>query len=294
MADKRKKLLSFPSAAATVSASKAADGHMFFDMEKLRKNNAFGLKLAEARLKKKLSQPALAEELKKFNIHVSVSAICKWEKGTSLPNIYQLFALCHIMGIADPVSYFTGFTPEAADFSPELSPKGLHILQAMKESLIASGKYAPTSRRRITAIAERIEMREMKISTNLASAGTGNFLNEDQFETLEFPVSQVPEDADFGIRITGDSMTPYYSDGQIVWVERCTELNPGEVGIFICDNEGYIKQYSEVMPDEDEIEDYTFNGIVYPKIYLVSFNKKYRPIFVSRTSRLEVIGRVLN
>lgn len=31
----------------------------------------------------------------------------------------------------------------------------------------------------------------------------------------------VPDDTDFGVRITGDSMNPRYADGrQIVWVQR--------------------------------------------------------------------------
>lgn len=266
-----------------------------FDAEELKEYNTLAGRLYEARNKNHLSQKDLTEQLEQYNIHLTSSAVSKWEKGISLPNPYQLFALCHILKISDPVSFFTGIQPESADFTPALSKKGLNILNTVKEALIASGQYKPEYQRRTTGPAEMIKMREMRISTNKASAGTGNFLNEDQFETLSFPVSQVPENADFGIRIVGDSMMPYYSDGQIVWVEKCIELNPGEVGIFIYDGEGYIKQYSEVMPSANELDEYTCNGIVYPKIYLVSLNReKYEPKLVNPEFGFEIVGRVLN
>ena len=38
------------------------------------------------------------------------------------------------------------------------------------------------------------------------SAGTGNFLDEADFETIEVG-QEVPESADFGVRITGDSLS---------------------------------------------------------------------------------------
>lgn len=266
-----------------------------FDAETQKTSNTFGQKLYAARRAKKLSQGALAGELGKYNIQITLSGISKWEKGLSLPNVWQLLAICCILGIDDPVSYFTGITPESADFSPELDTKGLHILQSVRDALVECGRYTPQKSRRVTAMAEQIEMRTMRISINRASAGCGNFLDEDQFERMEFPVSQIPAHADFGIRITGDSMIPYYSDGQIVWVERCRELNPGEVGIFICDGEGYIKQYCEEMPSVEELEEYTCDGVVRPKICLVSFNKDcYPPRPVRPNERLEIIGRVLN
>lgn len=265
-----------------------------FDIEELKSKNTFGIKLVEARRNKKISQKELADQLERYNINISAGGISKWEKGSSLPNSYQLFALCHILNITEPIDFFIGTQPEAPDYSPELNPKGIHILQEFKKVLIASGQYAPNSHRRTTAIAEQIEMITMRISTNSASAGTGNFLNEDQFETMQFPVSQVPEGADFGIRIVGDSMTPYYYEGQIVWVEECKELNPGEVGIFIYDGDGYIKKYQEVMPEENEISDYTFDGIIYPKIYLISYNKTYAPKLVNPNLGFQIIGRVLN
>ena len=51
------------------------------------------------------------------------------------------------------------------------------------------------------------------------SAGTGKFLDNDSYEEVEVG-SEVPETADFGVRISGDSMMPRYLDKQIVWIQK--------------------------------------------------------------------------
>lgn len=61
------------------------------------------------------------------------------------------------------------------------------------------------------------------------SAGTGQFLDNDSYEEVEVG-PEVPETADFGVRISGDSMMPRYLDKQIVWIQKTDELNDGEIG----------------------------------------------------------------
>ncbi len=58
------------------------------------------------------------------------------------------------------------------------------------------------------------------------SAGTGQFLDNDSYEEVEVG-PEVPETADFGMRISGDSMMPRYLDKQIVWIQKADELNDG-------------------------------------------------------------------
>lgn len=42
------------------------------------------------------------------------------------------------------------------------------------------------------------------------------FRDENCFEMVRFPVSTVPDDADFGVSVSGDSMERVYYDGQIM------------------------------------------------------------------------------
>ena len=51
------------------------------------------------------------------------------------------------------------------------------------------------------------------------SAGTGKFLDNDSYEEVEVG-PEVPETADFEVRISGDSKMPRYLDKQIVWIQN--------------------------------------------------------------------------
>ena len=111
---------------------------------------------------------------------------------------------------------------------------------------------------------------------------------------ISFPESSLPEGAEFGIRVSGNSMEPVYHDSQIVWVQRCEQLAIGEVGIFIYDGEGFIKVYGEQAPDPALAEEYTDSlGVLHPQPVLISPNKSYadRPVLPGRF--FSTVGRVL-
>lgn len=55
----------------------------------------------------------------------------------------------------------------------------------------------------------------------------------------------VPKEADFAVRISGDSMEPYIKDGSRVYVSRTNELSVGDVGIFFVDGDMKCKQFCE-------------------------------------------------
>lgn len=105
------------------------------------------------------------------------------------------------------------------------------------------------------------------------SAGTGEYLNDGRCVEVTVDETPITERADFILRISGDSMEPTYHDGDKVLVENTTELNVGEIGIFILNGQGYIKEYSH-------------DG-------LVSHNKKYGIIKIGENDRCEVIGKVI-
>lgn len=273
---------------------KEIDFDKSFDVQKLRGQNLLGQKITEARKTAGLSQRDLSAELKKYNLSVGSGSISKWEKGDAVPNAYQLLALCHRLGIEDALSYFTGLSPQSQDYTPQLNQKGLNLLQVFKETLIASGMYSPHSRRfHADHPAAEIMVKVFQIP---AAAGSGSFLEDEAYDEIAFDPANVPEDTDFGIRISGDSMLPRYVPGQIVMVEKCESLYPGEIGVFIFNGSAYIKQYRESMPAEDELEDYICDGRVIPKITLYSLNRERSDCDVSVTGNdsLLIVGRVLS
>ena len=255
-----------------------------YDAKTARENNVIGAKIAELRERANLSCPEFSELLNLTGVSVRGPAINKWENGESAPSSYQLLAICAAFGIEDVLGTFD----RAFDFgyTPDLNEAGQRKVREYIDDLVSSGKYRPM---------RTAELIEMPISNLAVSAGTGAFLDEGSFEMMSFPKEFVPKGADFGVRVSGDSMEPVYHDSQIVWVQRCNELSPGEVGVFLYDGEGYLKQYEEWQPDEEEKDQYVdSDNVLHNQPVLVSFNEKYEPKRVSANVMFRIEGRVLN
>ena len=248
-----------------------------------RDANIIGQRLFEARKRKGLTLVELSELLGQRGLAIQKTGLQRWESGQSIPNAYQLLAVCHALDITSVLDYFSDV--------PDLNGEGMKKLAEYKADLVATGKYRPQPR----AAGPKIIYIEKPVSSLPASAGTGEFLDENSFEMVRFPAATVPEDAEFGIRVSGDSMEPVYHDGQIVWVRSCDSLTPGEVGIMMYDGEGYLKVYNEQEPAEALQDAYTDSeGVLHMQPVLVSYNEKYAPKAVSPELKFSIVGRVLN
>ncbi len=225
--------------------------------------------LASHRKEKKISQIELAEQLEHYGISVSNAAISAWEKDSSVPNANQFLALCKILGITDIYNEFIGFNPDdaLAKLNEEGKAKALEYIGL----LLLSEQF---QKKEATIIPFR---RTIKWSLLQSSAGTGEFLDDENFETIEVG-EEVPAEADFGLALNGDSMEPRYHDKQAIWVKQTNALNNGEIGIFYLDGKTYCKQLKN---DADGV-------------FLVSLNRKYEPIPVAEDSSFKIFGRVLN
>jgi len=104
------------------------------------------------------------------------------------------------------------------------------------------------------------------------SAGNGAWLAEGhEYELCEF--EDAPEDADFALRVCGDSMAPYYVDDDIVFVKNSVLVESGQVGVFCLNGEGYLKMLQGNR--------------------LISFNSSYKPVIVSEFDSFYIAGRVV-
>lgn len=112
----------------------------------------------------------------------------------------------------------------------------------------------------------------LKISKLPASAGTGLELAEENYETVSVKYSDVVAQADFAVRVSGDSMEPTYYDGDILLVENVpTQI--GDIGVFVVDGDGYVKEYGGDR--------------------LVSHNEKYPDIMLKDYDCVMCSGRVI-
>ena len=244
--------------------------------------NAVGRALAEGRRRMGLSQAAFAARLADFGVHISLRGYAKWETGETVPGAYQFLAAARALG----EEFLSAFTEDRP-----LDASGLEKLRSYREDLLASGRYRPPEREKRPSAPER----EVLLSRLRPSAGTGNFLDEENFERIFVPADTVPEGADFAVCVDGRSMEPVYADGELVWVQLCPSLRVGEVGLMSYDGRTYIKVYGEQAPPPALRPLFTDSeGAVHPQPVLISYNREhYPPLPVDPERGFAVVGRVL-
>lgn len=229
----------------------------------------FGSIIATKRKECKLSQPQLAALMCKKGLNVKAHSISKWEKNVNLPNVLQFFALCEILKISDINQTFQVGTE--ATLLSKLNKEGHDKALDYINLLFKSGMYL-----RKESVIYQFPRRSLSLYDLPFSAGTGQFLDSDRFCEIEVG-DEVAANADFGVRVSGDSMEPLYLDGQIIWIHKQETLEEGEIGIFFLDGDAYVKKYH-----------HSTSGI-----QLISLNSKYPPINVSSESTLKTFGKVV-
>ena len=222
--------------------------------------------IATYRKQNNLSQMQLSEILMKNGFKASNKAVSSWEKDTTEPSASLLLFLCKLLGITDIYGENYGNNPSnpLSGLNEEGKEKALDYIQL----LVDSGRF-----QNATIIPFRRKIRLFDIP---ASAGTGNFLDGDNFTEVEVG-EEVPATADFGIRISGDSMEPRFVNGQIVWVQKQDTLNNGEIGIFFLEGNAYCKK----LQDDEQ------------GLFLISLNSKYEPITVTENQTFKIFGKVV-
>ena len=126
----------------------------------------------------------------------------------------------------------------------------------------------------------REDVKDINLYEIPASAGTGMLITEDvpyEIKQVDLTIAPQARKSDFALYVRGDSMEPNYYDGDIVFVKEQPYIDNGQIGIFIYDNETYIKKYS----------------IKEDGVYLISLNKKYPPIKIEENTLFKICGIVL-
>ena len=214
-----------------------------------------------------LSQAELADRLFAEGIDVTNQAVSKWEKGTTLPNAKQFLALCRALEIEDIGGTFSeGGSGILAGLNGTGRKKVMDYIQLLHDS----GRYE------IIPEASIVRLRSLPLYTLAVSAGTGQFLDGEDYDMTEVG-PEVPDSANFGVRVAGDSMEPRFHDGQTVWVSQQHSLMTGEIGIFLYDGNAYLKQ---LLADGEVL-------------VLHSLNPAYPNIPISPELPLRVLGKVI-
>ena len=105
------------------------------------------------------------------------------------------------------------------------------------------------------------------------SAGVGVYLDDNRAERVSIPNNEKTAEADYALRISGNSMEPKYHNGDILLVQNAESVEVGEAGIFLLDGNGFFK--------------------IYGGDRLISLNPDYGPILLKDFTDVQCRGRVL-
>lgn len=273
--------------------------------------NEIGMLLKKDRTEAKMSQGALSKALEDYGISLSPKTISGYENGVSEPNASMFLIMCEVMGVIDPVHEYMNLLNKGTAY---LNSDGMAKVHEYMALLMNDPKYRTefdktltdqknisntmndtketgtivsiensekvVSIKRASVLSKKKSQKKkasvIRIFDNAVSAGTGDFLDSENYELKDIDET-VPLGADFGVRVSGDSMTPLISDGDIIYIKKQDTLENGEIGIFSLDGNAYVKKLKSGR-----------NGL-----FLISLNKKYSPIKVGEYSDFKIFGKAL-
>ena len=203
---------------------------------------SFGERLKARRGELKLSRGELAKRL-----GVSASAVSNYENGLSFPKEEVMLRLFDSLETEPNTLFQDSFRSSGGAMSgPEqmllrqyrsLSPLGRETVRSVVEALCAY------RRNETGEDAGKKSKRMIPLYRTPAAAGYAAPVFGEDFDYI--PVTEeVPQAAEFALRISGDSMMPYIADGSVVYVNR-EPLQTGDVGIFCVDGGMFCRQYDK-------------------------------------------------
>jgi phage repressor protein C with HTH and peptisase S24 domain len=177
----------------------------------------------------------------------------------------QFLLLVKLYGVRDILSVF--YSIPARNAYAKLNERGVEKAKEYIALLAQSDLFIKQKN-----VSENRRTRTIPLYDIPVSAGTGMFLDSDQYELIEVD-DTVPSAATFAVTVSGDSMEPEFEDRQIIYVRQQITIEPGEVGIFMLNGDVYCKQAADGS--------------------LVSFNPSYRPIRIGEYDDFRIIGKVV-
>lgn len=232
--------------------------------------------IREARRAAGLNQQQLADQL-----GVSRNTVAGWETGHSRPELDSVPSLCRALGLT--LSSFFGLRETVSREERSLLKTFRQLGEADRQVLlwqieaVASARAAEreSARRLAPAAPPAVRPRAVRVwqSDLSAAAGTGVSLGEARGSEIWLRKDSVTVRADETVAVSGNSMEPTFHNGDQVLVEHTDSVREGEIGVFIVNGEGYIKEYRR-------------DG-------LHSHNPEYRVMRFGEDSEVRCVGRVL-
>ena len=201
------------------------------------------------------------------------TAVGNWELGLTRPDIDTVPRLCAELGI--PVTELLGLPAETAqdpedrevlDLFHQLDKFNRHTVCQMMDRLLFQQDSKEKARLRSTYT-------DLCLYEEAAAAGIGvPMLEYAEARTVYAPKSKIPGNADCVIHVNGNSMEPTFRNGCYVYVNSLQQVSFGQIGIFIVNDEAFIKEY---RPEG-----------------LVSHNRRFKPLIIDENTEVRCCGHV--
>jgi len=200
---------------------------------------SFGEQLKKRREELGLSRVTLAERM-----GISPSAVSNYENGLSFPKEDVMLRL------------FDGLDTDPNTLFRDSFRRGGQVLTRSERGLLEKYRgLSPMGRETVRSVVDALcayrddleearqtkEPRVIPLYRSPAAAGYAAPVFGEDFDYITV-TDEVPQAAEFAVRIQGDSMTPYIEDGAVAYVNR-DPLKGGDVGIFCVDGDILCKQY---------------------------------------------------
>lgn len=206
---------------------------------------------------------------------ITLSTIDKITSGNNTnPKLATLKALCDAVGCT---------LNDLSDYPSKVSDENLEFTNIEKEHIKKYRSLDQFGKKAVDDILndeyerclhiEKEPLINLRCSLLKASAGTGNWLDDEQMGTITVVDTPEARKADIVIEVDGDSMQPEYNNGDKVLIRLQPAVEIGEIGIFIIDGNGYIKKFAEDR--------------------LISLNPTYSDVYPTEYSDFRCIGKVI-
>lgn len=230
-----------------------------------------GSRIRNLRESRNMTPEKLAEKL-----GVSRVAVNRYETGARKANQDVLFELANIFHVSIndffPKTTSIGNAQDLVDIYEQLLPDRQKAVYNYTTNQLDKQKNAYSS--------TLGENRHIVYLYGAVSAGTGEYIPQDESKPEKIIVEGKVPDHDFAVRVNGDSMEPLFTDQQIIYVNKAdkSEVRNHQFVIAELNGEFFIKK---LQIDGDG------------SIKLISLNKKYSDIQIHDYDDFVIRGIVI-
>ncbi|GBD74073.1 putative Xre family DNA-binding protein [Tetragenococcus halophilus subsp. halophilus] len=225
-----------------------------------------GSKIKELRVRNNYTQDYLAELL-----NTTRQSISRYENGDRKANQDLLFELADIFNVS-----INEFFPNSSEAKMNIVDIYNRLNPDRQSKVYNYAQHELEEQTKVIDINEVREEQGIYLQSKVA-AGAGILdLDPTYGETITYN-GEIPNHYDLAFLVSGNSMTPTFEDGEVIFVEKYPNPINGAIMVVQIDDKAYIKK---VYLEKDNLR-------------LVSLNQDYDDILADGTNNIRIVGKVV-